>query len=156
MKQTATCDLARALHVERRDHLARGVDALRDREAVTSRHIGRRHVLVDVPDVIFVGAADLDHVAEALGTHHGGAGQAPRDQSIRRDRRAVREQNDVGEVHATRLEPLHHAVDRIRGRAGLGDPDDARVLIQDADVREGPANVDGHAQVGQNRSPTRD
>ena len=44
------------------------------------------------------------------------------------------------------LEPLHHAVDRIRGRAGLGDPDDARVLIQDADIREGPADVDGHAQ----------
>ena len=150
------CDLACALLVERRDDLARGVDALRDREAVAARHIRRRHVLVDVPDVVLVGAADLDHVAEALRAHHGGAGQATGDQSIRRHRRAVGEQDDVGEVHATRAEPLHHAVDRIRRRAGLGDPDDARVLIQDADVREGPADVDGHAQVGQNRSPTRD
>ncbi|MNT40470.1 hypothetical protein D3C72_1767860 [compost metagenome] len=77
-----TRDLAGLVLVERRDDPALRIDALGHHQPVAPRHIGRHHVLVSVPEVFLVGAADLDHVAEAAGADHGRARQAPRDQRI--------------------------------------------------------------------------
>jgi len=75
-------DVARCRHVERLDHGAAGVDAFGYGQPIPPRHIRFDDILVGVPEVFLVGAPDLDDIAKALGRHHGGAGQAARDQRV--------------------------------------------------------------------------
>ena len=157
MKQTATAATPRrfrmratsraAANVERLDHFAGGVDAFGYGQPVAPRHIRLDDILVGVPEVFLVGAPDLDDVAKALGRHHGGARQAARDQRVGRDRGAVREQRDLGEVNPGLGNAAHDAVDRIARRRGLLDADEAGRLVHDTDVGEGAADINSHAKV---------
>ena len=140
-------DLARRGDVERFEHDAGGIDAFGHRQPVAPRHVRLDDVLVGVPEVFLVGAPDLDDVAKALGGHHGGARQPARDQGIGRDRGAVREQRDLGEVDSGLGHPAHDAVDGVGRRRRLLDADQAGGLIHDTDVGEGAADVNGHANV---------
>ena len=139
---------ARPGFVQRGDDIARRVHALVHRQAVTARDIGAGNVLVGVPQVFLVGAADLDHVAEAFRAHHRGARQAAGDQRVGGHRGAVRQQGDFGEIDVAFFQAGHEPVDRVRCRCGLGNPDQPGRLIEDTDVGESSADIDGHAKCG--------
>src|SRR5581483_7246960 len=142
----------RVVLVERLDHLAGVVDPLGHLEAVAPADVRRRDVLVGVPEVVLRAPADLDHVAEVPRRDHRRRRQVARDQRVRRDGRAVREEDDVAEVDPGLGDAGHDRVDRIGARRHLPHLDLAAVLVEDADVRERAADVDGHAQVPHARS----
>jgi hypothetical protein len=108
--------------------------------------VRRREVLVGVPEIVAVAAADLDHVAEALRRHHRRRRQLARDQRVGGDRRAVREEDDVLERDACLADALEHALDRVGGAGDLGDAQRVAGLVEDADVGEGSADVDCDAK----------
>ena len=76
--------------VERHEH-AVGPHALAHGEPELARDERRRVVRGEVVERGARLAADLDHVAEALGRHERGPRPAPLEQGVRRDRRPVRE-----------------------------------------------------------------
>jgi hypothetical protein len=134
--------------VDRLEELAVVADALVDLEAVAPADVRRRDVLVGVPEVLLRTSADLDDVAEARRRDHRGAREGARDQGVRRHRRSVREDCHVAQVDLGRVaHAVDHGVDRIGGRRGhLRHRHGARVLVEDADVGERPADVDGYPQ----------
>ncbi len=134
-------DLAGAFLVERLQDVAGVVDPLRYLEAVPAADRRRGDILVRVPEILLRAAPDLDHVAEPLRRDHCGRGVRARDQRVRRHRRAVREEGDLRQVDSRRLDPPHHAVDRIGRGRDLRNPELAGVAAQDADVRERAADV---------------
>jgi hypothetical protein len=60
---------------------------------------------------------------------------------------SAREQGDVGKVDAGIGHALHHPVDRVRRGWRLDDAQLPGRLVQDADVGERAADVDGDAQA---------
>ena len=87
--------------VERHDD-AVGPHPLAHGEPQLARDERRRAVRRQVVERGPVLAADLDHVAEALGRDERGAGAAPLEQRVRRDRRPVREHADRPPIPAAR------------------------------------------------------
>ena len=137
----------RLVLVQRRRHAADVVDALGHLEPVPTPDVRGRDVLVRVPQVVLGPATDLQHVAEVARGHHRGGLEPPGDERVGRDRGAVREQRDVGELHASRLDAGHHPLHRVRRRArDLRDVDASAVLVEDEHVGEGPADIDGYAK----------
>ena len=114
---------AHVLLVERCHDLTGVVDPLGHLEAIAAADVGRRDVLVRVPQILLRAAADLDDVPEAPRRHHRRARKAPRDQRVRRDGRAVGEQSNVPQVDTRLDDPCDHGVDRVYGRRHLSDLD---------------------------------
>ena len=142
-------DAARALLVDGLEHLAVVPHPLAHLEAVAAADVRRRDVLVGVPEVFLRAAADLDHVAEALGRDHGRAREVARDQRVRGHGRAVRE-DDRRRAGRRSAAPRTPSITASIGSAGvdghLRHRDHAGVLVEHADVGERAADVAGHAQ----------
>ena len=97
------------------------VDPFGNLEAVAAADVWRGDIAVGVPEIGFGAAADLVDVAEPLGGDDGGAGQAPRDQRIGADGRAMGEEGHVARRDARLLQRRHDGRGRIgRDRGGLG------------------------------------
>ena len=142
--------------VDRLQDLAVVADPLVHLEAIAPADVRRRHVLVGVPEVFLRAAADLDDVAEAGRRDHRGAREGARDQRVRRDGRSVREDGHVAQVDLGRVaHAVDDGVDRVGGRRGdLRHGHGAGVLVEDADVGERPADVDGDSQPAHGSSIT--
>jgi hypothetical protein len=123
------------------------VDALGQLEAVAAADVGRRDVLVGVPQVVAGAAPDLDDVPEAAGRHQRRRREAPRDERVRRDGRAVGEQRDVAEVELGGGDAVHDALHRVARRArDLRDTHVRTLLVEHEHVGEGPTHVHRHSQ----------
>jgi hypothetical protein len=75
------------------------------------------------------------------------ARQSSCDQRIGRDGRAVREQCHIGQIDVFLREPREQAVDGVFGARCLGDPHDTCSFVEEAEVSESAANVDGYTQA---------
>ena len=98
------------------DHVARVVDALVDLEPVPARDERRRRVPQDVVELGAVGAADLEHVAEAARRDERRVRAVARDDGVRRHGRAVEERRDLGRLDAERAHALDDAEVEARRR----------------------------------------
>ena len=76
------------------------VDPFGNLVAVAAADVWRGDIAVGVPEIRFGAAADLVDVAEPLRCDDGGAGQAPRDQRIGADGRAMGEEGHVARLDA--------------------------------------------------------
>lgn len=140
-------DLAGLDLVERLDDLARIVDPLGDLEAVAAADVGAADVLVGVPQVVLRAVTDLQDVAESARRHHRGLGETPGDEGVRGDGRAVGEEGDGRQIDLAALHTVDDGPHRVVGSGRhLGDADVPGVFVDDADVGEGAADVDGDAQ----------
>ena len=105
------CDPARLLFVQGLDNVSCVVDALRDFETVPALDVRRSHVLVSIPEIRLRASPDLDHVPEATRRHHRCRREPPRNERVRGDGRAVREEDDIVKVDTrsgyARQHPLH-------------------------------------------------
>ena len=113
--------------VEGQAHLAVHVDALRHGEAQRARH--QRLRLLDGEIVLVVAALgrDIERVAKSIGRDQRGARAAPLDDRVGRERGAVDEHVDVGEMQAGIAEHQprarqHALLGPRRGQHLAGDP----------------------------------
>ena len=141
--------LARLLLVQRLDHPARVVDALRHDQPVPPADVRRGRLVVHVPEILLGAAADLDHIAKSPGQNHGRPRQPTRHKGVGCHRRAVREESNVAEVDAALLEAVDNAVDWVQRRRHLRDCHGAVRIVQDADIGKRPPNVHGHSKTRQ-------
>jgi len=140
---------AQARLIERAQHLAGVVQALRHRQAPAARHQGLRQLDVEVVLVVAALIAQREHVAEALGGEQRGLRPLALDQRVGGEGRAVDDQRDVGGRQCGAGQRHAHAFQhaQFRGmRRGqhLGGPAGRlarRVLRLQGDVGEGAANV---------------
>ena len=93
---------------------------------------------------------DVEDVAEALGRDHPHLGARVCENDVRGDRRAVEEVVDLVERHAGFLTEAANALDDaprrvVRRRGHLVDGDAPRLLIDEDEIGEGPADVDADA-----------
>ena len=140
-------DAARVVLVQRLDDVAGVVDALAHLEAVAAAHVRRRDVLVGVPEVVLRPAPDLDHVAEPRRRHHRDLREAAREERVRGDRRAVREEADLVQVDAGGADAVEHRLHRVGGRRrNLRDPRARARLLEHEDVGERAADIDRDTQ----------
>jgi hypothetical protein len=128
--------------------LGDGVDA-------AARHQRRRVAGEDVVEVVAVGAADLEHVAEAARRQQPHHGAAPLEQRVEADRGAVDEELGGGEgVAADR--GVDRVADPLLGRRGrrelLRDPHLARALVIKDQVGKRASDVYTEA-CGHSRAP---
>ena len=90
------------------------VDPLGNLVTVAAADVWRGNIAVGVPEVRLGAAANLVDVAEPLAGDDGGAGQAPRDQRIGADGRAMGEEGHVARLDVRLLQRRHDG----RGRIG--------------------------------------
>ena len=134
--------------VQRLQHLARGIDALRHREAAEARDQGLRLVDEDVVLVVAPLIGDIEDVAETLGGDEGGDGALALDDGVGRQGRAVEEEVDLAGRDADLAQQLERAGDhRLLRRLGRGQQLARPALVAglDDDVGEGAADIDGEA-----------
>ena len=133
--------------VERHEDLAARAQALRHLEAAAARHERRRPPVEHVVHPEEVAAADLEHVAEALGRDEAGPGALALEERVDADGRAVDDEPAVREPRARLVDAAEHAVEEIARRAErLGGDDRAGGLVERDQVREGAADVDADSE----------
>ena len=96
--------------IERLHYHAGMVDALAHYQSVAAADIGWCHVVIGIPQLFLVGAANLDHIAETACADHRGGRQAACDQSIGGDRGAVRKQRHILKIDLGLAETIHGAL----------------------------------------------
>ena len=133
--------------VERNDDLALGVDPLPDLEAAAARHQHRRGVLEQVVEVRAGRAAQLQHVAEALGGDERDIGALRFQERVGDDRGGVGDEGDRSGVDGVFPHRRTHAVDHrgaeiARRGEHLGDARAPALLVQHGDIGERPADID--------------
>jgi hypothetical protein len=158
---------------ERRDRAARGGfveldehapvenDALRDFCREVRRHERRRLLEKQVVGRAAVGAAllaDFVNAAKAFSDEQTDLGAFLFEDGIGSDGRAVRKERDVRRIRTAAREIGGGAVDDAVGlmparRRNLEDRDRAGRLVEDDEVGERSAGVDGNAQATQGRRP---
>ena len=118
--------LARIRLVQRGRYLSAVVDPLAHGQPVPAPDVGLGHVFVRVPEVLLVGAPDLDDVPVALGADHRGGRQAAGNQRVGGNGRAVGEEGHVLEIDLRLFQPPHRADQGVvRRRCRLCDPERA-------------------------------
>ena len=135
--------------VELRHHRPVRADALADLMAPRAGHQEGRFVDGEVVDVGADLPAELEDVPEALGGQQADGRAAVLQQRVRGDRRAVRQERDGRRRDPfpgqQALDPCRDAVRLVlRRRGALEDPQRAAPRLQEAEVREGAADV--HAE----------
>ena len=146
--------LAHLVLVERDEHLAvRHRHALLHRQPVAAlderpRLPGQLLLEREVERLLVTG--DVEDVAHALRRDHPDLGSRVGERDVRRDRRAVQEVVDLGEVDVRLLAQAADAVDDAAGRVvggggDLVDGDPARLLVDEGQVGERAADVDSDA-----------
>ena len=138
--------------VQRREHAAVGLDALRDLEPQVARHQRRRLVDEEVVHVVAAFAPDLDRVAEARRREEPRPRALALDQRVGGQRGPVDQRADIGGPAARVVQQRDHALlDGLRGVLGgreeLADLDGACGVVHPDEVGEGPADVDADARV---------
>ncbi len=138
--------------VERRaDHSAR-VDALRHLDPQVAGDKRRRLLDMHVVEFVLPLAADLEHVAEALGGHQSGYRTLALDHRIGEERRRMDDPADAPGRHAVlaqdALDARNHAPRRIvMCRQNLAAEAAAFPMIVDDDVGEGAADIDAEREA---------
>ncbi len=140
-------DIPGARFVERDHNAPLGVHPLGYRKPVATRDVWPGDVLVGVPEIFLVGAADFDHVAKSLGADHRRTRQAAGDQRVGRDGGAVGEQRHVGQIDVFLCETREKALDWVFAGRGLGDAHHPRGLVEQTEVSESATDIDGYTQA---------
>lgn len=126
-------------------------DALGDLAAEGSIDEGGRTLEAEVVHVVAVLAGNLESVSVPAGDEQPDPGAAALDEGVRDEGGRV---NDLADLSPA-VEDGAHAVDDgeagvVRGRADLGGLDEGAAIVDEADVREGTADVDPDAHTGAN------
>ena len=135
---------------QRRLDAAVGADALLDADAAVARDQRRRHLRVERIDLAPIVAADLQHILEARRRHQRALGELALQHGVGGDGGAVQQVADVGQGEAVargRLLDAGHQPERgvLRRGRRLEAGDGAGARIEDLQIGEGPADVDGDA-----------
>ena len=142
-------DGAGARLIERHEHVAVGVDAFGDHEAVLALDQRRRQHDVEVVLLEATLGAGLDHVAEPGGGDQRGPRAAPFDESVCGECCPVDDLGDLREVHAVagrqRGDPGEDALLGPARRQDLGGGERAVVTLEH-DIGEGPPDIGADAK----------
>ena len=139
--------------VERRQHVAVAVHALRHLQPMAARHQRVGEAQEQVVDVVALLGAHLEDVAEAARGDQAEPRAAALDQGVGDQRRAVHHVADVGKREPSRLqqfgEPLERA-DRwvVRRGQALVQADVVALRVEQDEVGEGAADVEADAVAG--------
>ena len=127
--------------VQRHQHLAGGIHALRHLDAQLARN-QRREAAGEAIGIGSRAPAKLEDVAEALGRDQPRAAELAFQQRVGGDRGAVNDGPDVRKRCRRAVERREHACRLVRGRGWhLGEPDGAALGLHENQVGEGSADV---------------